>query len=193
MCLLCTHVPLSRFVTKSDRAAQSMNVNDNKWMQRALDLARKAQAQGEVPVGALIVMDDAILGEGWNQPVGTHDPTAHAEIVALRAAARQVGNYRLNGATLYVTLEPCAMCAGAILHARLKCVVFGAYDARAGAAGSRLAVLQSPHALHDIEVRGGVLHEPCGQLLKDFFATRRRRPDKAHKLGGRFNSISGEG
>lgn len=182
MYLLCAHVPLSRegiseFVAEGDRTTQSMSDNDNKWMQRALALARKAQAQGEVPVGALIVIDDEILGEGWNQPVGTHDPTAHAEIVALRAAARQVGNYRLNGATLYVTLEPCAMCAGAILHARLKSVVFGAYDARAGAAGSRFAVLQSPHALHAIEVRGGVLREPCGQLLKDFFASRRRRPD----------------
>lgn len=149
-------------------------VNDDEaWMRHALELASRAEAEGEVPVGAVVVCDGEVLGEGWNRPILACDPTAHAEVNALRAAARAIGNYRLMGATLYVTLEPCAMCAGAILHARIGRVVFGAYDPRAGAAGSRLTVLQSPHALHHPQIRGGVLKEPSGRLLKEFFGRRR--------------------
>ncbi|WP_455384355.1 tRNA adenosine(34) deaminase TadA [Acidihalobacter prosperus] len=147
--------------------------DDAYWILRALSLGEAAEAEGEVPVGALVVRDGELLGEGWNRPVAAHDPTAHAEINALRAAARAVGNYRLTGATLYVTLEPCPMCAGAIQHARIARVVFGAYDPRAGAAGSRYSILQSPHALRRVEVHGGVLQEECGSRLKAFFRKRR--------------------
>lgn len=146
---------------------------DRDWVRRALALAEAAEAEGEVPVGALVVRAGEVLGEGWNRPVAAHDPTAHAEINALRAAAEAVGNYRLGGATLYVTLEPCPMCAGAIQHARIARVVFGAYDPRAGAAGSRFSVLQSPHALRQVAVRGGVLQEDCGERLRAFFRKRR--------------------
>lgn len=142
-------------------------------MQHALALAERAVAEHEIPVGALVVRDGEVLGEGWNRAIAACDPTAHAEINALRAAARAVNNYRLTGATLYVTLEPCAMCAGAIQHARIARVVFGAYDPRAGAAGSRLGVLQAPHALWHVKVQGGVLQDACGQILRRFFAERR--------------------
>jgi tRNA(adenine34) deaminase len=152
---------------------RAVGEDDVHWMRHALSLAGEAEAEGEVPVGALVVRDGEVLGEGWNRPVVAHDPTAHAEINALRAAAQTVGNYRLTGATLYVTLEPCPMCAGAIQHARIARVVFGAYDPRAGAAGSRFAVLQSPHALRHVEVRGGVLGDECGIRLKAFFRKRR--------------------
>ncbi|MEJ2480565.1 MAG: tRNA adenosine(34) deaminase TadA [Acidihalobacter sp.] len=146
---------------------------DAHWIRRALSLGEAAEAEGEVPVGALVVRDGEVLGEGWNRPVAAQDPTAHAEINALRAAAQAIGNYRVTGATLYVTLEPCPMCAGAIQHARIARVVFGAYDPRAGAAGSRFSVLQSPHALRHVAVRGGVLQEECGTRLKAFFRKRR--------------------
>jgi tRNA(adenine34) deaminase len=152
---------------------RAVSEDDMHWMRRALSLAEAAEAEGEVPVGALVVRGDEVLGEGWNRPVAAHDPTAHAEVNALRAAAQAVGNYRLIGATLYVTLEPCPMCAGAIQHARIERVVFGAYDPRAGAAGSRFSILQSPHALRRVDVRGGVLHEECAQRLKAFFRKRR--------------------
>ncbi|WP_083699815.1 tRNA adenosine(34) deaminase TadA [Acidihalobacter ferrooxydans] len=147
---------------------------DASWMRHALALAARAEAEGEVPVGALVVRHEEVLGEGWNRPITAHDPSAHAEINALRAAASLAGNYRLDGATLYVTLEPCVMCAGAIQHARIARVVFGAYDPRAGAAGSRFAVLQSPHALRHVTVRGGVLQDVCGAALRQFFVRRRR-------------------
>jgi tRNA(adenine34) deaminase len=147
--------------------------DDVRWIRSALSLAAKAEAEGEVPVGALVVRGGEVLGEGWNRPVAAHDPTAHAEVNALRAAAQAVGNYRLTGAILYVTLEPCPMCAGAIQHARIERVVFGAYDPRAGAAGSRFSILQSPHALRRVGVRGGVLHEECSERLKAFFRKRR--------------------
>ena len=158
---------------KRARYGRAEREDDADWIRRALSLAGKAEAEGEVPVGALVVRDGEVLGEGWNRPVTAHDPTAHAEINALRAAAQAVGNYRLTGATLYVTLEPCPMCAGAIQHARIARVVFGAYDPRAGAAGSRFAVLQSPHALRHVDVRGGVLGDECGARLKTFFRMRR--------------------
>jgi tRNA(adenine34) deaminase len=147
--------------------------NDIVQMRSALALARRAGEGGEVPVGAVLLDADEILGEGFNQPVATHDPTAHAEIVALRAAAQRRGNYRLEGSTLYVTLEPCTMCVAALIHARVARVVFAAWDPKAGACGSLLDVPRSLRALHAIDVFGGVLHEEAGQLLKDFFAARR--------------------
>ncbi len=142
-------------------------------MAHALTLARHAAAQGEVPVGAVLVRADEMIGEGWNQPIAACDPTAHAELVALRAGARRLGNYRLGGTTLYVTVEPCVMCSGAILHARIERVVFGAYDPRAGAAGSVFDVLETDNLNHRPELIGGVLADECSALLRAFFASRR--------------------
>lgn len=144
-------------------------------MRRALELAACAEAEGEVPVGALVVMNAQIIGEGWNRPIVSHDPTAHAEIVALRAAATKLGNYRLTGATLYVTLEPCPMCAGAIVHARVARVVFGAADPLAGAAGSVFNLLESSALNHRVQLERGVLAEECSARLKAFFQARRAR------------------
>ncbi|MFP4696444.1 tRNA adenosine(34) deaminase TadA [Thiohalospira sp.] len=143
------------------------------WMERALALADAAEAAGEVPVGALVVRDGAVLGEGSNAPVGGCDPTAHAEINALRAAAGAVGNYRLPGATLYVTLEPCLMCAGAMVHARIAEVVYAAPDPRAGAAGSMVDVFELPGLNHRVAVTGGVRAEEAGERLRAFFRARR--------------------
>jgi tRNA(adenine34) deaminase len=142
-------------------------------MARALDLARMAEAAGEVPVGAVIVKDGSIVGEGWNRPISTNDPTAHAEIVALRAAAQNLNTYRLLDTTLYVTLEPCAMCAGAMVHSRVRRLVYGATDPRAGAAGSIFNVVQHAALNHRIEVAGGVMADECGTLLRNFFVARR--------------------
>ncbi|HLG52470.1 MAG TPA: tRNA adenosine(34) deaminase TadA [Steroidobacteraceae bacterium] len=146
---------------------------DADWMRRALTLAARAEAEGEVPVGALVVRGEEMLGEGWNRPVASHDPTAHAEIVALRQAAERIGDYRLGGATLYVTLEPCPMCAAAIAHARIARLVFGAWDPRQGAAGSVFNLVASNAMNHRVDAFGGVLSEDCGAMLKRFFATRR--------------------
>ncbi|HPE79968.1 MAG TPA: tRNA adenosine(34) deaminase TadA [Gammaproteobacteria bacterium] len=147
---------------------------DEDFMRRALALAHEAQVHGEVPVGALVVADGAIIGEGWNRPIGSNDPTAHAEIVALRAASMAIGNYRLPGTTLYVTLEPCPMCAGAIVHARVQRVVYAATDPRAGAAGSRFNLLPSDERFnHYTCCEGGVLAEESSTMLKDFFRQRR--------------------
>src|ERR1043165_9977755 len=151
----------------------SSEAADLRFMQRALKLASTAQAEGEVPVGAVIVKDGHIVGEGWNQPIGTHDPTAHAEIVALRAAARALGTYRLLDTTLYVTLEPCPMCAGAMVHARVKRLVYATTDLRAGAAGTVFNIVQHPALNHRVETLGGVLAEPCRELLRGFFIARR--------------------
>lgn len=142
-------------------------------MKRALELARKAGAVGEVPVGAVLVRDGGIVGEGWNRPVTTHDPTAHAEIVALREAGQRLENYRLVGTTLYVTLEPCVMCAGALVHARVSRVVYAAPDPKTGAAGSVFDTLISPRHNHRVEVGAGVLAEEAGELLREFFRSRR--------------------
>ncbi|MDP9197798.1 MAG: tRNA adenosine(34) deaminase TadA [Pseudomonadota bacterium] len=142
-------------------------------MRRALELALRAEAEGEVPVGALVVRDDQLLGEGWNQPVALRDPTAHAEILAMRNAAQKVGDYRLAGTTLYVTLEPCPMCAAAIAHARIARLVFGAWDRRQGAAGSAFNLVSAPEMNHRVDAFGGVLSEECGVQLKRFFAARR--------------------
>ncbi|MCU7940254.1 MAG: tRNA adenosine(34) deaminase TadA [gamma proteobacterium symbiont of Bathyaustriella thionipta] len=143
-------------------------------MRHALSLAHKASEQGEVPVGAVLVKDDQLISEGWNQPILQHDPTAHAEIMAMRHAAKKLENYRLPGTTLYITIEPCSMCAGAIVHARIKRVVFGGSEPRAGAAGSVINLLQNPQFNHQTEVTSGVLSEECGQLLKDFFLLKRQ-------------------
>jgi tRNA(adenine34) deaminase len=149
------------------------NPVDQAFMSRALELAREAAAAGEVPVGAVIVKDGEIIAEGWNRPIITNDPTAHAEIVALRAAGVALDTYRLTDTTLYVTLEPCAMCAGAMVHARVRRLVFGATDPRAGAAGSVFNVAQNPALNHRIETSGGVLADECGTLLREFFVARR--------------------
>src|SRR5512139_3554132 len=147
--------------------------SDQRSMAHALMLAQRAAAEGEVPVGAVIVKNDEVVGEGWNRPIGLNDPTAHAEIQAMRNAASNIENYRLSGTTLYVTLEPCPMCAGAMVHARIKRVVFGAPDPRSGAAGSVFNLLQDTPLNHQCEVSGGVLAEECGTLLKGFFRERR--------------------
>ena len=148
-------------------------MNDDAFMRRALELARQGQAEGEVPVGALVVLDDEIIGEGWNRPITAADPTAHAEIQALRAAARAMGNDRLAGARLYVTLEPCAMCVGAMFHARIARVVFGARDPKTGSAGSVIDLFAETRLNHHATVLGGVLAEESGALLSAFFAARR--------------------
>ncbi len=142
-------------------------------MQRALALARRAEEAGEVPVGAVIVRNGEIIGEGWNRPIGSHDPSAHAEMMALRAAAASLKNYRLPDTTLYVTLEPCAMCAGAMVHARIARVVYGAADPKTGAAGSVFNLLDSDRLNHRAEITGGVLQDACGELLRRFFQARR--------------------
>ena len=146
---------------------------DESFMSRALDLARLAEAAGEVPVGAVIVSEGQIVAEGWNQPIRAKDPSAHAEMIALRAAGQALSSYRLLDTTLYVTLEPCAMCAGAMVHARVRRLVFGATDPRAGAAGSVFNIVQSPALNHRIELSSGVLAEDCGELLRGFFVARR--------------------
>lgn len=157
-------------------AAEDIAEQDQAWMRRALALAQRAAEAGEVPVGAVVVQGGEVLGEGWNQPIGASDPTAHAEIVALRAAAARIGNYRLVDSTLYVTLEPCPMCAGAMVHARVARVVYGAADPRAGAAGAVFDLLRSPVLNHRAEVTGGILAEECGTLLREFFRIRRSPP-----------------
>ena len=143
-------------------------------MRRALALAARAEAQGEVPVGALIVRDGEVVGEGWNQPITLRDPTAHAEILALRAAAAAVQDYRLGGMTLYVTLEPCPMCAAALVHARIARLVYGAWDPRQGAAGSAFNLVTAKTLNHAVDTFGGVLADECSALLKGFFERRRQ-------------------
>jgi len=143
-------------------------------MRRALDLARQAEVEGEVPVGALLVRDGEVVGAGWNRPICSRDPTAHAEIVTLRDAGRRLDNYRFPRTTLYVTLEPCVMCAGAIIHARVERVVFGAFDMRTGAAGSQFDLLPSDARFnHRVGCEGGVLADECAALLRAFFRHRR--------------------
>lgn len=146
---------------------------DEYWMQHALQLARQAQQQGEVPVGALIVRDDKIIGQGYNQPITNHDPSAHAEIIALRDAGQNIKNYRLIETTLYVTLEPCVMCIGAILHARINKLVFGAIDPKRGAVCSALQLTHAEFSNHHVEWRSGVLEQACSELITAFFQARR--------------------
>ena len=152
-----------------------MTLTDRDYMAEALALARQAGSLGEVPVGALVVREGVIVGRGFNQPITHHDPTAHAEIAALRDAARTLGNYRLPGCTLYVTLEPCMMCTGAILHARIARVVYGAADPKTGVAGSVLDLYAEPRLNHHAQVEGGIMAAECGGLLSAFFAARRNK------------------
>jgi tRNA(adenine34) deaminase len=151
----------------------SMSLPDQHYMQQAFSLAKKAESEGEVPVGAVIVSDNTVIAEGWNQPIQLHDPSAHAEMMALRKAATTIGNYRLKNTTLYVTLEPCAMCVGAMIHARIQRLVFGAYDPKAGAVKSVFHLLDDPRHNHAIEWQGGVMESDCGAILKAFFKQRR--------------------
>lgn len=146
---------------------------DEHFMSLALAQARLARAAGEVPVGAVVVYEGEVIGVGWNQPIRAQDPSAHAEIIALRAAGRRLGNYRLPGCTLYVTLEPCAMCSGAIFHARIARVVYGAPDPKTGTAGSVLNLFADQRLNHHAEVKGGVLADECAALLREFFTERR--------------------
>jgi tRNA(adenine34) deaminase len=146
---------------------------DHDWMGEALALARAAALRGEVPVGAVVVRDGVVVGRGGNAPIAASDPTAHAEMAALREAGRELGNYRLPGCELYVTLEPCAMCAGAIMHARLARLVFGARDPKTGACGSVVDLFAEPRLNHHTVVTGDVRADECGALLSDFFAARR--------------------
>ena len=146
---------------------------DHQFMQQALDQAKLAAMAGEVPVGAVLVRDGKIISRGFNQPIGNSDPSAHAEMIALRSAAQLESNYRLPGTTLYVTLEPCIMCAGAMLHARVERVVFGATDSKTGAAGSVINVFSEKQINHQTQVEGGIMDDECGQILRDFFKGRR--------------------
>jgi tRNA(adenine34) deaminase len=149
--------------------------NDEYWMRQALRLALRAQEEGEVPVGALLVLDNQVIGEGWNRPIGRHDPTAHAEIMALRQGGAVLQNYRLLNATLYVTLEPCVMCAGAMVHSRIRRLVYGAADVKTGAAGSLVDILRHPGMNHQVEILSGVLAEECAATLSNFFRMRREQ------------------
>ena len=146
---------------------------DHQFMQQALDQAKLAAMAGEVPVGAVLVRDGKIISRGFNQPIGNSDPSAHAEMIALRSAAQLESNYRLPGTTLYVTLEPCIMCAGAMLHARVERLVFGATDPKTGAAGSVLNVFSEKQINHQTQFEGGIMDDECGQVLRDFFKGRR--------------------
>jgi tRNA(adenine34) deaminase len=157
----------------NERGTDELWMPNELWMEEALRLAQRAELAGEVPIGAVVVHDGKIVGRGWNQPISANDPTAHAEIVAMREAARTLGNYRLNGCELYVTLEPCAMCAGAMVHARIRRLVFGARDFKAGAVGGALVVLQHPRMNHRVEISEGVLAGRSMEMLQAFFRERR--------------------
>ena len=146
---------------------------DEKWMTLALEQARKAEEQGEVPVGAILIKDGIIIARAHNQPISSNDPTAHAEIKVLRAAGEKLKNYRLTGASLFVTLEPCAMCLGAIMHARIDRVIFGAHDSKTGVCGSKVNLIEASCFNHKIELVSGVLENDSKQLLKNFFISRR--------------------
>ncbi|PJG59297.1 tRNA adenosine(34) deaminase TadA [Aeromonas cavernicola] len=159
-----------------DQAAQ-----DERWMRYAMALASKAEGIGEIPVGAVLVLGDEVVGEGWNRSISGHDACGHAEVMAIRAAGERLQNYRLLDTVLYVTLEPCCMCAGALIHSRVKRVVFGATDLKTGAAGSVFQILQDPRHNHHIELTGGVLAQACSAQLSAFFK-RRRAEKKAAKL-----------
>ncbi|AGJ61179.1 tRNA-specific adenosine deaminase [Candidatus Moranella endobia PCVAL] len=158
----------------------SQHYRDEFWMRQAISLAERAEADGEVPVGAVLVLNDQIISEGWNSSIRNHDPTAHAEIIALRQGGRRIGNYRLLNTAMYVTLEPCIMCAGAIIHARIGRVVFGARDSKNSAAGSLLNVLVHPGINHHILITGSVLAPACADQLNNFFRHRRHQQREQH-------------
>jgi tRNA(adenine34) deaminase len=158
-----------------------MSKSDELWMEEALREAQRALALGEVPVGAVVVYENRVIGRGCNRPLTAHDPTAHAEILALREAGQTMGNYRLLNCDLYVTVEPCAMCAGAITHARIRRLIYGADDPKAGAVHSMLQVLNHPKLNHQVEVNSGVLAARCMDLLQTFFREKRNSPDQAYR------------
>jgi len=166
------YFPLPEF-TPTDQSTMPEISDDQFWMSRALQLAQQAAAAGEVPVGAIVVLDGKEIGAGFNAPISGCDPTAHAEIRALRDAAARVGNYRLSGATLYVTLEPCTMCVGAIVHGRISRLVYGATEPKAGAVESTRRTLDEPHLNWSVEATGGVLEQQCSQIISEFFSRRR--------------------
>ena len=155
---------------------------DHFWMQHAYELAKRSEAQGEVPVGAVIVKDNRLIAEGWNRPIQNHDPTAHAEIMALQVAGKRFENYRLIDTTLYVTLEPCPMCASAMVHARVARVVYAAEDLKTGAATSAFQLLNSPKLNHKVEMVSGIMQSECSQLLSRFFKMRRETKKKEKRL-----------
>lgn len=161
---------------------------DEKYMRRALELAQQGEQLGEIPVGAVIVYEGEIIGEGFNQPITSHDPTAHAEVVALRAAAQRIQNYRLVDSTLYVTLEPCTMCVGALIHARIARLVFGTTEPKAGAVVSQSQLLNASYFNHRMNTQGGILAETCQHQLSDFF--RRRREELKQQKNSRDNNYS---
>ena len=168
-------------------ALSDPELNHEYWMRHALQLAKRAWEEGEVPVGAVLVHNNQVIGEGWNRPIGRHDPTAHAEIMALRQGGLVLQNYRLLDTTLYVTLEPCVMCSGAMIHSRIGTVVYGASDEKTGAAGSLLDVLRHPGMNHQVNVMGGVLAPACSEMLSEFFRMRRqqkKRQKAESKLSG---------
>jgi tRNA(adenine34) deaminase len=156
---------------------------DQQWMRYALELAAKGEAIGEVPVGAVIVQEGAIIGEGFNQPISSHDPTAHAEIIALRQAATHLQNYRLIGSTIYVTLEPCTMCVGALIHARIARLVFGTTESKAGAVISKSRLLESEYFNHRVDYVGGLMAQQCQHQLSHFFSVRREQKRKEKQEG----------
>ncbi len=172
-CLSGAVIVIAMSSTPAQTAYPDTMADDERWMRHALALAAGAAALGEVPVGAVVVREGELLGEGANAPIGLSDPTAHAELRALRAAAARVGNYRLPGATLYVTLEPCAMCAGAIMHARIGRVVYGTRDPKTGTAGSVIDLFAEARLNHHASVEGGVLQSECAAQISSFFAARR--------------------
>lgn len=159
------------------KTAENQTLADEAYMQLALDLANQAAEAGEVPVGAIVVKDGVIIGRGGNAPIGTHDPTAHAEIAAMRDAAKHLGNYRLVDCVLYVTLEPCAMCAGAIQHARIARLVFGANDPKTGACGSVVNLMAEPKLNHHAQITSGIMAAECGAALSRFFSQRRKKSE----------------
>lgn len=146
---------------------------DEDWIKHAFALAELAEKEGEVPVGAVVVIDNQLIAQGWNQPIGLNDPTAHAEILALRTAGKKLNNYRLTAATLYVTLEPCMMCVGAIVQARIKRLVYGSEDKKTGAVSGAFSLLNHPQLNHQVEVLNGIYSDPCSQMLKTFFQKKR--------------------
>ena len=164
-------------------------MTDEEWMRHALMLAARAEAAGEVPVGAVLVKDQQVLAEGWNQMISTHDPSAHAEMLAVRQAGQQVQNYRLPECTLYVTLEPCSMCAGLLVHSRIKRLVFGASDYKTGAAGSIMDLVCHPKLNHQLEVTAGVLAEECSMMLSTFFQRRRAEQKKLKQRQGQLGIV----
>ncbi|CDG18500.1 tRNA adenosine(34) deaminase TadA [Xenorhabdus doucetiae] len=166
----------------AERETVTENFSDEYWMRRAIALAMQAQAKGEIPVGAVLVADNKVIAEGFNHPITDHDPTAHAEIIALRRGGNQLQNYRLLNTTLYVTLEPCVMCAGAMVHSRIQRLVYGASDMKTGAAGSLIDILRHPGMNHQIEITGGVLAQACSTMLSAFFKQRREQHKASKKL-----------